>query len=104
MSAPADAVPREALMDPQSTVLRVGHGRRRGGALPGRAAHHREVPRPRARRRSSTSSYEYRYFTSGEDFLATWATAAQVDLLLLDLKLPGIERDGRARRPQRAGP
>jgi two-component system sensor histidine kinase/response regulator len=34
--------------------------------------------------------YEFRYFTSGEDYLAWLAEDGEVDLLLLDLKLPGI--------------
>ncbi len=36
------------------------------------------------------ASYEYRYFTTGEDFLVYLSEGGAVDLLLLDLKLPGI--------------
>ncbi len=36
------------------------------------------------------ASYSFRYFTSGEDFLAYLAEGGEVDLLLLDLKLPGV--------------
>ena len=36
------------------------------------------------------ASYSFRYFTSGEDFLAHLAEGGEVDLLLLDLKLPGV--------------
>ena len=36
------------------------------------------------------ADYEFRYFTSGEDFLAYLADGGTVDLLLLDLKLPGV--------------
>jgi two-component system, sensor histidine kinase and response regulator len=35
-------------------------------------------------------SFEYSYFTSAEDFLVSLGDGAQVDLLLLDLKLPGM--------------
>jgi signal transduction histidine kinase len=35
-------------------------------------------------------AYTFRYFTSGEDFLAHLTGGGQVDLLLLDLKLPGV--------------
>ncbi len=36
------------------------------------------------------ASYQYRYFTTGEDFLVYLSEGGTVDLLLLDLKLPGI--------------
>ena len=49
-------------------------------------------------------TFEYRYFTTAEDFLRYVGDGGEVDLLLLDMKLPGHERHGRARRPQRAGP
>ena len=35
--------------------------------------------------------YEFAHFQSGEDFLAALADGAEPDLLLLDLKLPGID-------------
>ena len=36
------------------------------------------------------ADYEFRYFTSGEDYLAWLDDGGEVDLLLLDLKLPGV--------------
>jgi two-component system sensor histidine kinase/response regulator len=36
------------------------------------------------------ASYAFRYFTSGEDYLAYLDAGGEVDLLLLDLKLPGV--------------
>jgi two-component system, sensor histidine kinase and response regulator len=36
------------------------------------------------------ATYSFRYFTSGEDFLAYLESGGSVDLLLLDLKLPGV--------------
>lgn len=36
------------------------------------------------------ADYEFRYFTSGEDYLAYLIDGGAVDLLLLDLKLPGV--------------
>ena len=36
------------------------------------------------------ADYEFRYFTSGEDYLAWLSEGGEVDLLLLDLKLPGV--------------
>ena len=36
-------------------------------------------------------SYEFAHFQSGEEFLAALAGGADLDLLLLDLKLPGID-------------
>lgn len=36
------------------------------------------------------ASYRYRYFTTGEDFLVYLSEGGTVDLLLLDLKLPGM--------------
>ena len=36
------------------------------------------------------AAYEFRYFTSGEDYLAYLGEGGEVDLLLLDLKLPGV--------------
>ena len=36
------------------------------------------------------AAYEYRYFTTGEDFLVYLSEGGEVDLLLLDLKLPGL--------------
>ncbi len=35
--------------------------------------------------------YEFAHFQSGEEFLAALADGAELDLLLLDLKLPGID-------------
>ena len=36
------------------------------------------------------ADYEFRYFTSGEEYLAWLGDGGEVDLLLLDLKLPGV--------------
>lgn len=35
-------------------------------------------------------TYDYHYFTSGEDFLVHLSEGGDIDLLLLDLKLPGV--------------
>jgi DNA-binding NtrC family response regulator len=36
------------------------------------------------------ASYSFRHFTTGEDYLAYLGEGGEVDLLLLDLKLPGV--------------
>ncbi len=81
--------PREALMDPQRVALQVVmvddeealcQGVRR--IIERYKVHVGDV--------LVDASYEFRYFTAGEDFLAYLAEGGLVDLLLLDLKLPGV--------------
>ncbi len=81
--------PREALMDPQRVALQVVmvddeealcQGVRR--IIERYKVHVADV--------LVDASYEFRYFTAGEDFLAYLAEGGVVDLLLLDLKLPGV--------------
>ena len=57
--------------------------------MPGCAPHHPEVQGAR-RRRACDADYEFRYFTSGEQYLTWLGEGGEVDLLLLDLKLPGV--------------
>jgi len=86
---PADLQPHESLMDPQQTTLRVVMvddeealclGVRR--IIEKYRVHVADV--------LVDANYTFRYFTSGEDFLAHLAEGGEVDLLLLDLKLPGV--------------
>ena len=65
------------------------HGRRRGGAVPRRAPHHPEV-QVHVADVLVDADYEFRYFTSGEEYLTWLGEGGEVDLLLLDLKLPGV--------------
>jgi two-component system sensor histidine kinase/response regulator len=84
-----DAAPRETLMDPQQTTLQVVmvddeealcQGVRR--IIERYKVHVADV--------LVDAAYTFRYFTSGEDFLAYLSEGGEVDLLLLDLKLPGV--------------
>jgi signal transduction histidine kinase len=81
--------PRESLMDPQQVTLQVVMcddeealclGVRR--IIQKYRVHVADV--------LVDAAYTFRYFTSGEDFLAYLADGGEVDLLLLDLKLPGV--------------
>jgi two-component system, sensor histidine kinase and response regulator len=89
VSAQVETGRQEALMDPQEVVLRVVmvddeealcQGVRR--IIEKYDVHVADV--------LVDATYEYRYFTSGEDFLVYLSEGGVVDLLLLDLKLPGI--------------
>ena len=84
-----DLQPHESLMDPQQTTLQVVMvddeealclGVRR--IIEKYNVHVADV--------LVDVAYAFRYFTSGEDYLAYLADGGEVDLLLLDLKLPGI--------------
>ena len=86
---PQDVQPHESLMDPQQTTLQVVMvddeealclGVRR--IIEKYRVHVADV--------LVDASYTFRYFTSGEDYLAFLAEGGDVDLLLLDLKLPGV--------------
>ena len=84
-----DAAPRETLMDPQQTTLQVVmvddeealcQGVRR--IIERYKVHVADV--------LVDAAYTFRYFTSGEDYLDYLSEGGAVDLLLLDLKLPGV--------------
>jgi two-component system sensor histidine kinase/response regulator len=85
----ADAAPRETLMDPQQVTLQVVmvddeealcQGVRR--IIERYKVHVADV--------LVDAAYAFRYFTSGEDYLVYLSEGGAVDLLLLDLKLPGV--------------
>lgn len=85
----ADPTARESLMDPQHTTLKVVMvddeealclGVRR--IIQKYKVHVADV--------LVDADYEFRYFTTGEAYLAWLADGGEVDLLLLDLKLPGV--------------
>jgi two-component system sensor histidine kinase/response regulator len=85
----ADAAPRETLMDPQQVTLKVVMvddeealclGVRR--IIQKYRVHVADV--------LVDADYEFRYFTCGEEYLAWLGEGGEVDLLLLDLKLPGV--------------
>jgi two-component system sensor histidine kinase/response regulator len=84
-----DAAPRETLMDPQQTTLQVV-------MVDDEEALCKGVRRIIERYKVHVAdvlvdaAYTFRYFTSGEDFLAYLSEGGEVDLLLLDLKLPGV--------------
>ena len=84
-----DAAPRETLMDPQQATLQVVmvddeealcQGVRR--IIERYKVHVADV--------LVDAAYTFRYFTSGEDFLVYLSEGGEIDLLLLDLKLPGL--------------
>ena len=84
-----DAAPRETLMDPQQVTLQVVmvddeealcQGVRR--IIERYKVHVADV--------LVDAAYSFRYFTSGEGFLEYLSEGGEVDLLLLDLKLPGV--------------
>jgi len=85
----ADPTPRESLMDPQQVVLQVV-------MVDDEEALCKGVRRIIERYRVHVSdvlvdaAYVFHYFTSGEDFLDHLREGGEVDLLLLDLKLPGV--------------
>jgi signal transduction histidine kinase len=85
----AEPTAHESLMDPQQTTLKVVMvddeealclGVRR--IIQKYRVHVADV--------LVDADYEFRYFTSGEDYLAWLDEGGEVDLLLLDLKLPGV--------------
>jgi DNA-binding NtrC family response regulator len=86
---PQDVQPHESLMDPQQTTLQVVMvddeealclGVRR--IIEKYKVHVADV--------LVDADYRFRYFTSGEDYLTYLSEGGEVDLLLLDLKLPGV--------------
>ncbi len=89
MSAQTETGRQEALMDPQETVLQVVMVDDEEALCQGVRRiierYHAHVPDVLV-----DVTYEYRYFTTGEDFLVYLSEGGSVDLLLLDLKLPGI--------------
>ena len=89
MSTPADVVPRETLMDPQSTVLQAVMVDDEEALCQGvrRIIEKYRVHVPDV---LVDVTFRYRYFTSAEDFLRYVGDGGQVDLLLLDMKLPGM--------------
>jgi len=85
----SEPTPRETLMDPQQVTLQVVmvddeealcQGVRR--IIEKYKVHVADV--------LVDANYTFRYFTSGEDFLVHLSEGGAVDLLLLDLKLPGV--------------
>jgi len=85
----SEPTPRETLMDPQQVTLQVVmvddeealcQGVRR--IIEKYKVHVADV--------LVDANYTFRYFTSGEDFLVHLSEGGEVDLLLLDLKLPGV--------------
>ncbi|HQH21878.1 MAG TPA: response regulator, partial [Thermoleophilia bacterium] len=87
--SPSETTTRERLMDPQQTTLRVVMvddeealclGVRR--IIQKYKVHVADV--------LVDADYDFRYFTSGEEYLAWLEDGGEVDLLLLDLKLPGV--------------
>ena len=84
-----DPTARESLMDPQQATLKVVMvddeealclGVRR--IIQKYKVHVADV--------LVDADYEFRYFTSGEEYLTWLGEGGEVDLLLLDLKLPGV--------------
>jgi len=84
-----DPASRESLMDPQQVVLQVV-------MVDDEEALCKGVRRIIERYKVHVSdvlvdaAYVFNYFTSGEDFLDHLREGGEVDLLLLDLKLPGV--------------
>ena len=85
----SEPTPRESLMDPQQVTLQVVmvddeealcQGVRR--IIEKYRVHVADV--------LVDASFTFRYFTSGEDFLVYLSEGGEIDLLLLDLKLPGV--------------
>ena len=85
---PLDAT-RESLMDPQKVTLQVVMVDDEEALCLGvrRIIQKYRVHVPDV---LVDADYEFRYFTSGEDFLVYLSEGGEVDLLLLDLKLPGL--------------
>jgi len=83
------ATTRETLMDPQQQVIRVVMIDDEEALCLGvrRIIEKYKVHVPDV---LVDVSFEYSYFTSAEDFLRSLGDGEQVDLLLLDLKLPGM--------------
>jgi len=83
------SAPHESLMDPQQVTLQVV-------MVDDEEALCKGVRRIIERYKVHVAdvlvdaAYAFRYFTSGEDFLAYLSEGGEVDLLLLDLKLPGV--------------
>lgn len=89
MNATTEPTTRESLMDPQQATLKVVMvddeealclGVRR--IIQKYRVHVADV--------LVDADYEFRYFTTGEDYLTWLDEGGEVDLLLLDLKLPGV--------------
>ncbi len=80
---------RESLMDPQKVTLKVAMVDDEEALCLGvrRIIQKYRVHVPDV---LVDADYEFRYFTSGEDFLVFLSEGGEVDLLLLDLKLPGL--------------
>jgi signal transduction histidine kinase len=80
---------QEALMDPQEVVLQVVMVDDEEALCQGvrRIIQKYDVHVPDV---LVDARFEYCYFTSGEDFLVHLSEGGAVDLLLLDLKLPGV--------------
>src|SRR5665811_338903 len=84
-----DNAPREKLMDPQQVTLQVVMVDDEEALCQGVR---RIVERYKVHVADVLvdADYAFRYFTRGEDFLVYLSEGGEVDLLLLDLKLPGV--------------
>jgi len=89
MSVQTEPGRQEALMDPQEVVLQVVMVDDEEALCQGvrRIIEKYDVHVPDV---LVDATYTFRYFTSGEDFLVYLSEGGAVDLLLLDLKLPGV--------------
>jgi two-component system sensor histidine kinase/response regulator len=89
MSVQTEPGRQEALMDPQEVVLQVVMVDDEEALCQGvrRIIEKYDVHVPDV---LVDATYTFRYFTSGEDFLVHLSEGGAVDLLLLDLKLPGV--------------
>ena len=85
----ADSAARESIMDPQQATLKVVMVDDEEALCLGvrRIIQKYRVHVPDV---LVDADYEFRYFTSGEAYLAWLDEGGEVDLLLLDLKLPGV--------------
>ena len=85
----AEPTARESLMDPQQVTLQVVMVDDEEALCLGvrRIIQKYRVHVPDV---LVDADYEFRYFTSGEDYLTWLQDGGEVDLLLLDLKLPGV--------------
>lgn len=86
---PPDPTPREALMDPQKVTLQVVMVDDEEALCLGvrRIIEKYKVHVPDV---LVDAEYSFRYFTTGEAFLSYLQEGGVVELLLLDLKLPGV--------------
>ena len=89
MTTSTESSPRESLMDPQQVTLKVVMVDDEEALCLGvrRIIQKYRVHVPDV---LVDADYEFRYFTTGEQYLDWLREGGEVDLLLLDLKLPGV--------------